>query len=123
MTAADLLALADRCEKESSSWDLDVNIECMLDGRDPPTEVFAAYQPTPYTSSIDAALTIALPWMEYRIETLYGPCAVEMPLNCNDETQSARREDGNVPMTICAAALRARAAEIKVAVEIPGIDK
>lgn len=62
-----------------------------------------------HLSSIDAALSLVPPGAEYSITTLYGVAHVEMSLNDADGNyQHGRREDGNVPLALCIAALRAR---------------
>jgi hypothetical protein len=63
-----------------------------------------------YTSSIDAALTLVPEGAEYSISTLYGVAWIELPLNCGDgeSPHFVRRKDGNVPLALCIASLKAR---------------
>ena len=62
-----------------------------------------------YTTSIDAALTLLDEWWEYEITTLYGVAHVELPLNASGiDPQIGRRKDGDVPLALCIAALKAR---------------
>lgn len=69
-----------------------------------------------YTGSIDAALALVermLPGAEYEITTLYGVAHVTLPLNFTDDlSQSGRRDDGNVPLAILSALLRALEREV-----------
>ena len=62
----------------------------------------------PYTTSIDAALTLMPEGWEYEITTLYGVAHVELPLNTNDIPSVGRREDGNVPLALCGAIMKVR---------------
>ena len=63
----------------------------------------------PYSTSIDAALTMLGEGWEYEITTLYGVAHVELPLNANDiDPQIGRRVDGNVPLALCEAIMKAR---------------
>ncbi|MDP3740345.1 MAG: hypothetical protein Q8R02_23360 [Hyphomonadaceae bacterium] len=59
--------------------------------------------------SQDAADTLRPEGAEYSLSTLYGLAQVECPLN-SDDCQGGARNDGNVPMALCAGFLRARAA-------------
>lgn len=57
-----------------------------------------------YTASIDAAVTLLEPWMEYTLSTLYGVADFECPLNAGDagvQSFSVRRKDGNAVLAIC----------------------
>lgn len=117
------MKLADRCELEKPSWDLDVSIECALAGRSPPTEVFTGYQPTPYTTSIDAALTLVPEgWRARNMDTgdpslKYAPPSADLiPLDSNDAgwvVHGEKRPLGQartLALAICAAALKVRSA-------------
>lgn len=65
-----------------------------------------------YTASIDAALTLLGPNPEYEITTLYGVARVGINLNHGDDGSPfyGERLDGNVPIALCTAALKARSA-------------
>src|SRR4051812_14674583 len=67
-----------------------------------------AYLPYHYTDSIDDALTLVEPRVEYSISTLYGIADVELPLNDGGLSSTVRREDGSVPFALCVAALQYR---------------
>src|SRR5216684_2962906 len=76
-------------------------------GRDLPT--YFSWKAPEFTTSLDAALTLVPEGAEYAISTLYGLALAELPLN-SDNPQKAQRRDGNVPLAICCAALKARSA-------------
>lgn len=59
-----------------------------------------------YTSSIDTALTLVPEGVEWSISTLYGVALVDVGLN-SDYPARGRRQDGNVPLALCIAALKA----------------
>jgi hypothetical protein len=62
-----------------------------------------------YTKMVDAALTLLEYGWEYEISTLYGIAHVELPMNdTRISFNITRRQDGNVVLAICTAALRAR---------------
>lgn len=135
---SELLKLAEECEKAAGfSGQLDARIAVALrippdysptwlrdnfptwgarsDGR---VEVVHAdgrggvhWAPKRYTASIDAALTLVPDGMEYSISTLYGLADAEVGLNCSaeDGPWRSRRLDADVPLALCAAALKARA--------------
>lgn len=63
-----------------------------------------------YTTSLDAALTLVPEGTEYQINNLYGVAQVELPLNSNSPIL-VRREDGNVVLALCIAAMKARQAD------------
>ncbi len=55
-------------------------------------------------------MTLLAPGGEINISTIYGPAAVEFPLNGGDVTPSVGiHAGGHIPLAICAAALRAKA--------------
>lgn len=87
------------------SRELDAEIGALLPP--PPKDNGAVVWWPYYTASIDAALSLVEKGAEYAISTLYGIAQVEMPLNM-EEPHIVRRDDGNVPLAICAAALKAR---------------
>jgi hypothetical protein len=67
-----------------------------------------------YSASIDSALKLLAAGVEWALSTLYGIAHAEVGLNCSDTGPvSVSRNDGNVPLAICQAAivLRARAAQ------------
>lgn len=65
-----------------------------------------------FTASIATALSASEPGWEYSISTLYGIAEVEIPLNDSHVTPvRVRREHGNVPVALCEAIMKARAAE------------
>lgn len=73
-----------------------------------------------YTSSLDASLALVeemLPGAEYQISTLYGIADVELPLNYaqSECIGRARREDGDVPLAVLSALLRALIAQKETA--------
>ena len=61
-----------------------------------------------YTTSLDAALTLVPEGAEYRISTLHGYAHVELPLNAADGPEVGHRDDGNIYLALCIAALKAR---------------
>lgn len=62
-----------------------------------------------YTSSIDAALTLIEPEVEFEISTLHCIARVSVGLNLSDTGPfCGERADGNIPIAICIAALKAR---------------
>ena len=70
------------------------------------------WSPAPYTTIIDAALKLLGEGWEYEITTLYGVAHVELPLNANDiDPQIGRRVDGDVPLALCEAIMKARGAQ------------
>jgi hypothetical protein len=69
-----------------------------------------------YTSSIDVAVALCervLPGAEFEITTLYHVCHVRLPLNYDYYWSEARREDMQIPLTFCAAILRAKIAMLE----------
>lgn len=64
----------------------------------------------PFTTSLDAALMLLEPGIEYEISTLYGIAHVTLPLNGGYAYPplTVRRNDGNVILAFCIAALKAR---------------
>lgn len=119
-TKEELLALADRCEREEASWDLSVAIELAtvpgtrrFTGKGPfcvETADQRRYNPPSYASSLDAAVTLVpegLTWMAQ------GNPSVALVRHGNHllDEKPASRGDGKTPaLALCAAALRARAA-------------
>ncbi len=136
---SDLTSLLERVEKaEEPDSALDIAIACaLLDARKhkawsaansqrpkgaPPLadDVFWMRHARHYTSSIDAALALVeekLPGAEYQISTLYGIADVELPLNYaqSECIGRARREDGDVPLAVLSALLRALIAQKETA--------
>lgn len=105
-SAAVLLSLAERAEREEPSRKLDVAIQMAAGGH----KVFLPPAP-PYTTSLDAAVTLVPEGAEWEMTNLYGIAYADVGLNFNDIASSnCRRNDGNLVMALCAAALRARAA-------------
>ncbi len=103
MKAEALTALADRVEREEPSRYLDADIEEAERG-------YATAEPLYYTTSIDAAVTLVPEGAEWDLTTLYGVARVAVGLNMDEGPHYASHEGGRLPMAICAAALRARAA-------------
>lgn len=69
-----------------------------------------------YTASLDAALGLVervLPGAEYELTTIYGVARATLPLNCSDTVypETGERKDGNMPLAICAALLKALIAQ------------
>jgi len=79
----------------------------------PPGEKFnwihGHLRPDP-TRSLDAAMTLLEPGVEYEISTLYGLGHATVGLNLSDEggPWSVRRKDGNVILALVTAALKSR---------------
>jgi hypothetical protein len=127
VTAQELLALADRCEKASGAdRELDVQIGAAVWGRPgvlvlrqevisdiirAPTE----YSYWEYTSSIDAALTLVPEgwWLDIQTAGVSGVGAVsrEWPVikYGRDEGHGERTQARTLALALCTAALRARA--------------
>ena len=103
MKAEALTALADRVEREEPSRYLDADIEEAERG-------YATAEPLYYTTSIDAAVMLVPEGAEWDLTTLYGVARVAVGLNMDEGPHYASHEGGRLPMAICAAALRARAA-------------
>ncbi len=98
--------LAKRCEKEGPSRELDRAIH---------VAVYPEYPPKPgvihllyYTTSLDDAMTLKPDGAELEFSTLYHIARAVCPLN-GDDPQTAGRQDMNIPMTLCAVFLKARA--------------
>ncbi len=125
-----LLKLADRCEREEPSRELDVRIwsavhpdkmtraEEALDRLEHPAEpVYLAdvYKVPWLTSSLDAAVTLIADGSEWQITNLYGIARAEVDMNIGDHgAPSCGEHKGAVmALALCAAALRARAAIAK----------
>ena len=77
-----------------------------------PLDTVAFEVPPRFTSSVDAALTLVPEGVEYGISTIYDQAFVEVGLNCGEAggPWSATRKDRNVPIALCIASLKARAA-------------
>ncbi len=65
-----------------------------------------------YSTSLDAALTLAPEGVEWELTNLYGMVQATVGLN-TPEHHSARRKDGNVILALVSACLRARAQDQK----------
>lgn len=111
---ADYMSLIERLEKATEDRELDAAVyearvgEVWNDFLSGPWAADGKSRVPFYTSSIDAALSLVPEGAEYSITTLYGLAMVEVPLNFTDvDPQSATRKDGNVPLAICIAALKA----------------
>lgn len=106
-----LLALADRCEREQPSNDLEMEIDRAITGLKR-IGTFEEYEPPCYTTSLDAAARLApSAWRVYEIHQL-GPTEhfhVGM-ITGMPATRDARGNAKTEAMARCAAALRARAA-------------
>lgn len=62
-----------------------------------------------FTASIDAALTLVPEGVEWELTTIYGEARAEVGLNnTNGMHETGRRKDGNIPIALCIAALKAR---------------
>jgi hypothetical protein len=131
MTAADLLALADRCEREEPSRELEVAIFtaigltsvqekhctmwCRQDGRTDLTRerYIAAWAPY-YGSSLDAAVTLVPEGFVWAADNLSGPRA--HVVGGEDDAGNVPLEQSDiagvktVALALSAAALRARSA-------------
>ncbi len=113
--AAELLeALAARCEREEPTWQLDDAIAQAALGLPP----CGTAGPRPYTSSLDAAITLVPEGFVWGVETFCGSAA--RVIGPEDE------KEGSVPQgysdtfgvktaaaALCAASLRGRAALVK----------
>jgi hypothetical protein len=104
-----LLRLAERCEAEQPSRSLDCAIYL---GTRLPIAV-ASHTIHPYTTSLDAAVTL-MPdgWFLETLSDIFGDGMVYARLACPEPIREAQGCGGrNRALTLCAAALRARAAE------------
>jgi hypothetical protein len=63
-----------------------------------------------YTASIDAALTLVPEGAEIEIHNLYGVAVAKVGLNFHDGPEFGEHLGGLLPIALCIAALRARAA-------------
>jgi hypothetical protein len=63
----------------------------------------------PYTTSLDAALTLVREGDEWSVTNLYGFAQAEVGLNDSDGSHTCRRKDDNVVLALCIACLKARA--------------
>lgn len=112
-----LLELAERCEKEEPTFALDVAIALAAGGYDPASATTghisegivwrgnAGFKPPPYTTSLDAAVTLVPEGWHWaagtnRLAHVYGG-AIQ---------RSSRAVMASVPLALCAASLRAMAA-------------
>jgi hypothetical protein len=101
MTKADELnALADRCEREEPSHNLNCSIGCAVDAE-------PGVMPPAYTTSLDAAVTLVPEGWNWGVWS--NGCAMTWSDIPSTHVQANRR---NLPpaLALCAAALRARAA-------------
>ena len=128
-----LLDLADRCEREEPSRQLDREIAAALgygvqvieiDDEHPMADVFKVggglefmILPDgrrtgipPYTTSLDAAVTLLAEGCEWELTNLYGIAVASVGLNrANGNWQSGAHKGGHLALALCAASLRARA--------------
>jgi hypothetical protein len=101
MTKADELnALADRCEREEASLDLDGAIAIACER--------PFFKPARYTTSLDAAVTLVPEGMEWTIT--HKNRDLDRPSVFVGRSLDWSSEDASTPaLALCAAALRARA--------------
>lgn len=104
---SDLLALAERCEREEASRDLDIQIACLCGLLHRSTGTY-------YTASLDAAVTLVPEGFVWGASNLCGPTAHVVGEEDADGNVPTGDSDAastkSVPLALCAAALRARAA-------------
>lgn len=114
MSAAELLALAERCEREESSRDLDEAIHMAVFNCNLWASVLGdedAGNPFPrYTTSLDAAVTLIEDGIEWSVSNLYHVARAEVGMNFNNGPHYGEHKGALMAMALCAAALRARAA-------------
>jgi hypothetical protein len=111
-----LLQLADRCEREEPSRALDAAIENVLTGGSPAdlsyilADVETTTRPPAYTTSLDAAVTLVRKRWGHVLRDIPGimPTATVVSGFLGDSIDATAR---TLPLALCAAALRARAAE------------
>ncbi len=131
MSAATLRALADRCEREEPSRELDVEIALRVGwrrNRNLPNIWMEATSsklfghPPRYTTSLDAAATLVPEgWCISSLSSTCGPhwrctlfqCGHAHTVSAEQPIWSPRIKSG--PLALCAAALRARATVAEVA--------
>lgn len=109
-----LLALAERCEREEPSYALDCQIEHLC----APERAHFIGNAKPYTTSLDAAVTLVPEWHRWSVETGTMCSAVVHNLEAlfpGDRTKVTGRSARPAP-ALCAAALRARAAVAEASV-------
>lgn len=108
MNAQALLDLAERCEREEPSWDLDVVIGRWFGQHD-----YAWWRdragPSDFTRSIDAAVTLVPEGLNRSVRTVapYRPRASVWSCDMSVEENASGNTEA---LALCAAALKARAA-------------
>lgn len=118
-TAAEFLALVDRCEREEPSRELDCEIAKAVGWTYNPKNLPGApwkdaadrveWTPPWFSFSLDAAVTLVPEGVEWNLTNLYGIAMSEVGLNFSDGNwQTSRHKGGHLALAICAAALRAR---------------
>lgn len=105
-----LLALAERCEREEPGWVLDMSIGEAAFG-----VLYGTAGAPRYTASLDAAVRLIADGVEWYVSNLYAVARAEVGLNLSDRSHYGEHKGGLIPMALCAAALRARAAVADVA--------
>lgn len=120
-TAAELLQLAERCEREEPSRELDGEIALAIGWEKTetppagenwvrPDKRFAYPSPPCFTISLDAAVTLLVEGDEWQITNLYGIARAEANMNASKGPTYGEHKGGHMALALCSAALRARAA-------------
>ena len=114
-TAAELIALAERCEREEPSAALNFAIWEAVYARRAPVGTFEEWVAPAYTASLDAAVTLVPDGWSWFCE---GPASISAAAHIWNPSARASAEYRSLAKTpalaLCAAALRARAAILKV---------
>ena len=100
---AQLLLLAERCEREEPSLELDTRIALLFCAR--------IKQFPRYTSSLDAAVTLIEDGVEWSVSNLYHVARAEVGMNFNTGPHYGEHKGAVMALALCAAALRALAHE------------
>jgi hypothetical protein len=120
-TASTLLALAARCEREEPSRELDGNI-CAAIGHKISTDgwlIVPSFMeegqeelrpPTPFTSSIDSAMTLVPEGWVLTLNTFQNGASVYVMNAAGDIVRPQKQYIATPALALCAAALKVRAA-------------
>jgi len=101
-----LMAVAERCEREEPSQTLDFDI---LDALTPPA---TPWKYKPYTTSLDAAVTLVPAGWSFFLGLSENGRHAQVTLGRSHPTNRTVIQEGrSLPLALCAAALRAKAAQ------------
>jgi hypothetical protein len=108
---SNLLELADRVEAATGpDRKLDALIGAAVRKRAPRYRNDPPSNPKHFTASLDAAMTLLSDGSEYDLTNLYGVARAHVDMANEYGGHHGSNECGSMPLAVCAAALRARAA-------------